>query len=198
MIRVAVGMSEVKWTTSFLHGALKILTYDDRDDSQSRGGLIEVVTSCKSLFCWDTAGTEGQRLENELSPLVCFVSRFYAAGNPDDEQGHRTAKSGSMTFLQWVVALIIPESTRCLVSNPSQYSMLGTAILPALMSAMIGSEMSIPRHDAPWAGSWSLWKTRCIQFPEQPTSSDRRAIVVATNSLLYSSDLAATCKGAAK
>jgi hypothetical protein len=146
----------------------------------------------------DTVGIEGQRLENELLPLVCFVSRFYAAENPDDEQRHRTAKSGSMTFLQSVVALSIPESTRYLISNPAQYSVLGRGIPLALMSAIIGSEMSIPRHDTTWARSWPLWETRCVQFPKQPTSSDVRAIVVATSSLLYSSDLAATCKGADK
>lgn len=72
-----------------LRGALKICAYDDRPDSPTRGGLVEIVASAHRPqlvripgFYWHGTKAVG----NEASLAVYFVTRLYDYGSPDEER----------------------------------------------------------------------------------------------------------------
>lgn len=72
-----------------LRGAMKICAYDDRDNSPSKGKLVEIVASEKKLqvvripgFYWHGTKT----VSSEPSLTVYFVTKLYDYKNPDEER----------------------------------------------------------------------------------------------------------------
>jgi dTDP-4-dehydrorhamnose 3,5-epimerase len=72
-----------------LKGAMKICAYDDRDDSSTKGKLVEIVASEKKLqvvripgFYWHGTKT----VSSEPSLTVYFVTKLYDYKNPDEER----------------------------------------------------------------------------------------------------------------
>ncbi|MFB0562653.1 MAG: dTDP-4-dehydrorhamnose 3,5-epimerase family protein [Candidatus Lokiarchaeia archaeon] len=72
-----------------LKGAMKICAYDDREDSPSKGKLVEIVASEKKLqvvripgFYWHGTKT----VSSEPSLTVYFVTKMYDYKNPDEER----------------------------------------------------------------------------------------------------------------
>lgn len=72
-----------------LRGALKVGIYDDRENSETRGQLDEVVLSSEKLqilrvpgYYWHGSKT----VSSEPSLLLYFVTRLYDYENPDEER----------------------------------------------------------------------------------------------------------------
>lgn len=72
-----------------LRGALKFGIYDDREDSETRGQLNEVVLSSEKLqilrvpgYYWHGSKT----VSSEPSLLLYFVTRLYDYEDPDEER----------------------------------------------------------------------------------------------------------------
>lgn len=72
-----------------LRGALKVGIYDDRENSETRGQLDEVVLSSEKLqilrvpgYYWHGSKT----VSSERSLLLYFVTRLYDYENPDEER----------------------------------------------------------------------------------------------------------------
>ncbi len=72
-----------------LKGAMKICAYDDREDSPTRGKLVEIVATEKKPqvvripgYYWHGTKT----VSNSPSLLVYFVTRLYDYKNPDEER----------------------------------------------------------------------------------------------------------------
>ncbi len=88
-----------------LKGAMKICAYDDRETSQTKGKLVEIVTSENKLqivkipgFYWHGTKT----VSDTASLTAYFVNRTYDHKNPDEERrswndssiiDHKTGKS---------------------------------------------------------------------------------------------------------
>lgn len=72
-----------------LEGAMKICAYDDREDSQTKDHLVEIVLSSERLqvvripgHYWHGTMTIG----NESSLTLYFVTKLYDYENPDEER----------------------------------------------------------------------------------------------------------------
>ena len=72
-----------------LKGAMKICAYDDREDSPTRGKLVEIVATEKKPqvvripgYYWHGTKT----VSSSPSLLVYFVTRLYDYNNPDEER----------------------------------------------------------------------------------------------------------------
>lgn len=72
-----------------LKGAMKICAYDDRDDSKTKGKLVEVVASEKRLQIVKIPGHywHGTKtVSSSPSLTVYFVNKTYDYKNPDEER----------------------------------------------------------------------------------------------------------------
>lgn len=72
-----------------LKGAMKICAYDDREDSKTKGKLVEVVASEKRLQIVKIPGHywHGTKtVSSSPSLTVYFVNRTYDYKNPDEER----------------------------------------------------------------------------------------------------------------
>lgn len=72
-----------------LKGTMKICTYDDREDSKTRGHLDEIIARAERLqairipgFYWHGTKT----ISNEPSLSLYLVTRLYDYVNPDEER----------------------------------------------------------------------------------------------------------------
>jgi dTDP-4-dehydrorhamnose 3,5-epimerase len=72
-----------------LQGALKICAYDDREDSATRGKLVEIIASHHKPQLVRMPGIYwhgSKNVSNEPSLLMYFVTRLYDYQNPDEER----------------------------------------------------------------------------------------------------------------
>jgi dTDP-4-dehydrorhamnose 3,5-epimerase len=72
-----------------LKGAMKICAYDDREDSKTKGKLVEVVASEKRLQIVKIPGHywHGTKtVSSSPSLTIYFVNRTYDYKNPDEER----------------------------------------------------------------------------------------------------------------
>ncbi len=72
-----------------LQGAMKICAYDDREDSATKGKLVEIIASAAKPQLVRIPGIYwhgSKNISNESSLLVYFVTRLYDYQNPDEER----------------------------------------------------------------------------------------------------------------
>ena len=72
-----------------LRGALKICAYDDREDSPTKGKLVEIIASSQKPQIVRIPGIYwhgSKNISNEPSLLIYFVNRLYDYQDPDEER----------------------------------------------------------------------------------------------------------------